>query len=804
MKSKLTLLLFLFLYFFYPTNAQNCLLPGNLVAGKGTAMFLKTMSPNRIVAGGIYFTSTQGIMTMASDTLHPRNGDVLTVFAALLDSNLTLVRLFNVIGFTETGGSFNVTRIYDMHADSAGNIYFSGAYTQDTLISYFGDTLVSDSYQEAFIIRCDTMGNTNLFKSCGTRNGVYRYEDQAHSITSDPHGNIIFTVSGDGSYFTINGDTANATQNVGLNGYSDIYIVSLHPNGSTRWIRNCGTPFKDDVAFDVDANAHGEVSVCGSVSGSNTVFHFGQISYTFRYSQYGYQGFVGKLDSSGVPIWFSPIEVYYPSGPDIGAYATAIDDSGYVYSSGYFDAWAIFNGDTIRTPYYTSNYFSKYNLNGQTEFVKLGNIDTFYPYPIYMDERNGKIIISGQTFTNQLTFQQYGQCCSSEAYVVVYSNQGEVLWLRAAKSVNSSNPYFGMGCLNDNGTGYICGTGGGGIVEMSPLQIPTSSSKQYYIVKFNAAPSNGLFLSLTNNGTDTVSCGLTTLLVPVLSPTSGPRVTWWANNDTISTPNFTVNLNASPKITTQYIATAFYNGCVVSDSIVLYVAPLPCSAGPDTSICQGQALSLNGNSLSGATYQWVPSSAVSNSTTAQTQFTASQSSNMVFKISRFGCSNTDTVTILVTPQTQSAFGFTNSLLNVTFSNSSLNFDSLYWDFGDSTAFSTATNPIHTYAQNGIYNVCLYTFNTCGVDTFCLSLNLNTVGIEPIKNTVSVKQILNGYSLSLTKQIGAFSLVDSSGRKVKSGIENGNSLNIDFSSFTKGFYLFVFENETTQKPIKLIW
>ncbi len=802
--SLLTLLIFLSLANADSSQAQTCFTPGNLISGKGVPMFMKSMGPNRIIAGGIYYTASQGTMTISNDTLLPRLGDVLTIFAAVLDSNLNLIRAFNVIGFNETGSSFNVTRVWDMHADSAGNIYFSGAYTQDTLLSYFGDTIISDGYQEAFIIRCDTLGNTSLLKSCGTRSGVYKFEDQAHAITSDAQGNIIFTVSGKGSFFTINSDTANATQYVGLNGYSDIFIVSLYPNGNTRWIRNCGTPFKDDAAYDVDANKKGEVAVCGGVSGSNTVFHFGALTHTFRYSQYGNQGFVGKLDSSGVPIWLSPIEVYYPSGPDIGAYATAIDDSGYVYSSGYFDAWAIFNGDTITTLNYTSNYFSKYGLNGQTQFVKLGNIDTFYPYPIYMDEKNGKVLITGQTFTNQLTFQQFGQCCSMEAYAVVYTTGGDVLWLRGAKNVNSSNPYFGMGCLNENGTAYICGTGSGGTVEIAPLQIPISANKQYFIVKISASPSNGLSLSISNSGSDTLSCGTSSLLVPTLIPANGPRLTWWANNDTIGNPNFITSLNASPKTNSLYIATAFYNGCVVSDSVYLTVLPLPSYAGNDTIVCAGQLFSLTGNTLTGATYQWFPASAVSNNTSAQTQFTAQQSTLLQYKISRSGCSSTDTVIVQVIPHAQSGFSYSNALLDVSFANTSLYYDSLLWDFGDSSVYATTLNPFHSYAQNGIYTVCLYTFSSCGTDTLCIPVNLSNVGIESIASEITLLRNDGGYTLHSKNSIGSFVLYDMRGQLLLRSSEKSNALQLDFSSLAKGCYFLKTESIHSGLPLKLMW
>lgn len=44
-------------------------------------------------------------------------------------------------------------------------------------------------------------------------------------------------------------------------------------------------------------------------------------------------------------------------------------------------------------------------------------------------------------------------------------------------------------------------------------------------------------------------------------------------------------------------------------------------------------------------------------------------------------------------------------------------DSLHWDFGDGSS-SAATNPTHTYATSGSYNVCVTAYNACGSNTAC--------------------------------------------------------------------------------------
>lgn len=51
-----------------------------------------------------------------------------------------------------------------------------------------------------------------------------------------------------------------------------------------------------------------------------------------------------------------------------------------------------------------------------------------------------------------------------------------------------------------------------------------------------------------------------------------------------------------------------------------------------------------------------------------------------------------------------------------------------WDFGDGST-STDESPLHTYAANGDYEVCLVTTNLCKSDTTCMMINLNNVSLN---------------------------------------------------------------------------
>jgi hypothetical protein len=48
----------------------------------------------------------------------------------------------------------------------------------------------------------------------------------------------------------------------------------------------------------------------------------------------------------------------------------------------------------------------------------------------------------------------------------------------------------------------------------------------------------------------------------------------------------------------------------------------------------------------------------------------------------------------------------NDYTKVTFTNTSANFTSVSWNFGDNSPVSSELNPVHTYAQDGVYTVTL--------------------------------------------------------------------------------------------------
>ncbi|HNP46041.1 MAG TPA: gliding motility-associated C-terminal domain-containing protein, partial [Panacibacter sp.] len=84
----------------------------------------------------------------------------------------------------------------------------------------------------------------------------------------------------------------------------------------------------------------------------------------------------------------------------------------------------------------------------------------------------------------------------------------------------------------------------------------------------------------------------------------------WSPADGLSDP-FQLNPYVSPKTNTTYVLTAHNGTCTKTDTLNVAVNPAPVPyAGPDTSVCPGNTLQLQGNN--GMQYTWLPPAFLSN------------------------------------------------------------------------------------------------------------------------------------------------------------------------------------------------
>jgi PKD repeat protein len=86
-----------------------------------------------------------------------------------------------------------------------------------------------------------------------------------------------------------------------------------------------------------------------------------------------------------------------------------------------------------------------------------------------------------------------------------------------------------------------------------------------------------------------------------------------------------------------------------------------------------------------------------------------------------GCgSNTTCSVVSVCSPPTANFTYTDSILTLNLTSTSLNGTNYMWNFGDSSV-TNLVNPTHVYASSGMHTVCLNLSNTCGFSSICKSI-----------------------------------------------------------------------------------
>src|SRR6185369_14734903 len=146
------------------------------------------------------------------------------------------------------------------------------------------------------------------------------------------------------------------------------------------------------------------------------------------------------------------------------------------------------------------------------------------------------------------------------------------------------------------------------------------------------------------------------------------------------------------------------------------IDPLPSASFTQVLDTCGLSAVFNNTSVNGSSYSWNFGDA-STSTQTNPTHTYSSSGNYTVNLTVTdvnGCTATSTQSFTFPPLPVASFTHQPDVCSrlVTFTNTSSNTTSSSWDFGDAST-STLTNPSHTYAVNGNYNVMLITTSAYG-------------------------------------------------------------------------------------------
>ena len=225
--------------------------------------------------------------------------------------------------------------------------------------------------------------------------------------------------------------------------------------------------------------------------------------------------------------------------------------------------------------------------------------------------------------------------------------------------------------------------------------------------------------------------------------------------------------------------------------------------GPDTNICFGQTLTLNGGIYE--SYLW------NDQTAAQTLTVSSTGTYSLTATDDNGCHNFDQVYVNVSNPPLSSFIYNVNNLEIHFTNNTTNANSFLWDFGDGTT-STEANPMHLYNAIGNYIVTLSSNSiSCGNSVFIDTVKvlttslvdntLNSISFFPNPSNGIITIDINNQNFSQLK----LEVFNSLGQSVyiKEISSNQMTEQVNLKHLTSGVYSIKFMSGDMNKIAKLI-
>ena len=172
--------------------------------------------------------------------------------------------------------------------------------------------------------------------------------------------------------------------------------------------------------------------------------------------------------------------------------------------------------------------------------------------------------------------------------------------------------------------------------------------------------------------------------------------------------------------------------CIKEVEILVKFDTIPnANAGENIIICERSSVLLTGSGSDYNTYEWSPTTSLSNSKTATPLANPSVTTTYYLKAINHACFDYDSVTVYVIqrPEMGLEYFLDSCARTIAFTNTTVGTDSFYWDFGDHT-YSLEKNPIHKYDTTGNIVVTLIANrNTDCTDTTTVNFKLIDVDIN---------------------------------------------------------------------------
>tara|TARA_R110002050_G_scaffold147017_1_gene272629 strand:+ start:4351 stop:8619 length:4269 start_codon:yes stop_codon:yes gene_type:complete len=276
-----------------------------------------------------------------------------------------------------------------------------------------------------------------------------------------------------------------------------VFLISfliLFPLTSTAqfWMQSAGG-LTIDEAYDIAIDAQGNSYTTGYFSGTST---FGATSLVASGST---DIFITKTNNQGVFQW----AVKAGGTGSERANAIAVDASGNVYITGYFNGTATFGTVSLTSSGVQDAFIAKYNSSGTVQWAKkAGGIASDIGFGICVNSTN-EVFVTG-SFKATATFGSTtltGANSTSDIFITKLNSTGVFQWSKKGTG-NFANTGKSIGCDNA-GNVYVVGQ------FSDTLTFDTQHNNQMqnisFIVKYNNTGSEQWFTKLTGSSSSTIN-----------------------------------------------------------------------------------------------------------------------------------------------------------------------------------------------------------------------------------------------------------------------------------------------------------
>ncbi|MDI1476534.1 hypothetical protein [Polyangium sp. y55x31] len=360
---------------------------------------------NIVIAGGI-----QGTVDFESGPLTSADSST-DVFVAKLGTNGTTL-------WARRFGGVEKDDAQAAAVDGAGNVVIVGD-AQSTL-DFGGGPLPSAGSSDIFIAKLDTSGNHLWSRRLGDA-----AEQRASAVAVDGAGNVVMT-----GYFLGTVDPGGGPHTSA--GTRAILVAKFGTSGAPLWSRSFEDPNTGQFTTAVAVDAQGNVFVTGSLKGA---VDFGGGVLT---SAGDADVFVMKLDPNGGHVWSRR----FGDAVFQEAKGVAIDNTGNVVITGWFDGSLDFGGAPLTSVGGYDGFVAKLDTNGNHVFSRrFGGPGNQVPRAAATDGTGNVVITGGFDGSVDLGGGPLTSAGGDDVFVAKLDSSGNHVWSRRYGDADGQNGY---------------------------------------------------------------------------------------------------------------------------------------------------------------------------------------------------------------------------------------------------------------------------------------------------------------------------------------------------------------------------